>query len=482
MNETGSTLIAGLRFSLLLGFRRRMAPSGAATFWLAVLLSIVTDILLNLLLIRAPAEFLLDGLEGSALTVLKSLLLATFLSQMAQRPAWLWSIATWMVVMSLIMRAFILPILAASPDFDYSWLVFDQPALLPALGVWSFLGALRLWRWLEPGWDWVRVLAFAVFTALGFALPYMTTNYRLDYVYGYDEEETEEEEPDAQPLLPDNQSMEDLFAGQDALVDQLLSKLQPQVPGQVDIYFVGLAGYASENVFANEVHYAQALLDQRFATRGRSLALINHKQTLASTPLATERNLRRSLQGIGKLIDPEEDIVFLFLSSHGSEDHELMVELAGLPLRQITPEAVASGLSDAGINWHVSAVSACYSGGYVAKLKSETSLVMTAARADRTSFGCGADSDITYFGRAYFAEALNASDDFIAAFSAARRAIAAREQEQGLVASKPQIASGARMKAKLEQWRKQHGTRTEAAPALAFTPMFPVDKSSVDAP
>jgi hypothetical protein len=478
MNETGSTLIAGLRFSLLLGFRQRMAAGGAATFWLAVLLSVLGDILLNLLLVDAPREFFLDGLEGSALTVTKCLLLATFLSQMAQRPAWLWSIASWLVVMGLIMRAFILPVLAATPDFDSSWIVFGQPELVPAVAVWSFLASLRLWHWLEPSWDWVRVLAFAVFTALGFALPHMATTYSLEYIYGWGGDEETEEEVEAPPLLPDGQSIEDLFAVQDARVDQLLSTLQPQVPGQIDIYFVGVAAYASENVFANEVLYAQALFDQRFATRGRSLSLINHKQTLDTTPLATERNLRRSLQGIGKLIDAEEDIVFLFVSSHGSEEHELMIELAGLPLRQITPEIISSALSDAAISWHVSAISACYSGGYIPRLKSATSLVMTASRADRTSFGCGAESDITYFGRAYFAEALNASDDFITAFTAARRAIAAREEDQAIVASKPQIASGMRMAAKLAQWRSQH----QVGEPLAFTPVFPASKSSVDAP
>ena len=43
-------------------------------------------------------------------------------------------------------------------------------------------------------------------------------------------------------------------------------------------------------------------------------------------------------------------------------------------------------------------------------------MVITAARADRTSFGCADENDFTYFGRAFFNEALPASGSFFEAF------------------------------------------------------------------
>ena len=75
------------------------------------------------------------------------------------------------------------------------------------------------------------------------------------------------------------------------------------------------------------------------------------------------------------------------------------------------PDDLADALkTNPGIRWKVVVVNACYSGGFVDALRDDSTLVITSARADRTSFGCGADSDITYFGKAFLAEALNQHD------------------------------------------------------------------------
>jgi hypothetical protein len=86
-------------------------------------------------------------------------------------------------------------------------------------------------------------------------------------------------------------------------------------------------------------------------------------------------------------------------------------------------------------------ISACYSGGFIPLLADDRTLVMTAARADRVSFGCSEEADFTYFGRALFAEALHATDDLQEAFDLASRAVAKREQEDDFPASEPQISS-----------------------------------------
>ncbi len=57
-------------------------------------------------------------------------------------------------------------------------------------------------------------------------------------------------------------------------------------------------------------------------------------------------------------------------------------------------------------------VSACYAGGFIEPLKDDRTLVITAADAHHTSFGCGAESDFTYFGKAYFDQALRATYSF----------------------------------------------------------------------
>jgi len=101
-------------------------------------------------------------------------------------------------------------------------------------------------------------------------------------------------------------------------------------------------------------------------------------------------------------------------------------------------------------------VSACYSGGYVEPLKTDDSLVITASAADRTSFGCGDDVDYTYFGEAYFVDALKKTDSFIDAFAIAKQVVTAREAKQGFAPSQPQIFVGKRIAATLAQWQSQH--------------------------
>ena len=83
-----------------------------------------------------------------------------------------------------------------------------------------------------------------------------------------------------------------------------------------------------------------------------------------------------------------------------------------------------------GIRNRVIVISACYSGGFLDVLKDEYSLIMTAARRDRQSFGCGDTSVFTYFGEAYFVQALTREYSFIKAFYAAKRSIEQREAHE----------------------------------------------------
>ncbi|MCB1629987.1 MAG: peptidase C13, partial [Xanthomonadales bacterium] len=198
----------------------------------------------------------------------------------------------------------------------------------------------------------------------------------------------------------------------------------------------------------------QQLFDQRFGTRGRSLALLNHPDSTERKPLATLSNLRLALQGVAQRMDTEQDLLLLFLTSHGSDDHQLYVDLLGLPLDQIEPNQLRAALDDSGIRWRVLVVSACYSGGFIDALADPRTLIITAAREDRSSFGCGPDSDFTYFGRAYFIHALNQTSDFQSAFKLAAEEIAEREAEEERLASEPQIRVGAEISAQLEAWQR----------------------------
>ena len=94
-------------------------------------------------------------------------------------------------------------------------------------------------------------------------------------------------------------------------------------------------------------------------------------------------------------------------------------------------------------------VSACYSGGFLPALRGDTTLSFSAARADRTSFGCGSDRDFTYFGEALLRDQLAKGADILPAIEGARVAVAARERQEKLTPSEPQMLLGDGIKAQL---------------------------------
>ena len=256
----------------------------------------------------------------------------------------------------------------------------------------------------------------------------------------------EPEDPSAAgPSIADEQ----LFHRQQGLLDQALAALAPEEPGLEDLYFLGVAPYSSEDVFVRELRSVRKLFDTRFGTAGRSLVLMNGPDTLRETPIATATNLRAALAGLGRVMNPEEDVLFLFITSHGDQRHELAFELPPLRLAQLTPTALARMLGDSGIKWKVLVVSACYSGGFVEPLKDANTAVITAADARSTSFGCAHGNDFTYFGRAFFNEALAQTFSFAEAFETARGSVSERERAEGLSASSPQIHMGAAIRDKL---------------------------------
>src|SRR3546814_18531152 len=106
-------------------------------------------------------------------------------------------------------------------------------------------------------------------------------------------------------------------------------------------------------------------------------------------------------------MDRDEDLLLLYLTMHGTEDHELAVTFPPLLEEWITPPQLRAVLDDAGIRNRVVVISACYSGGFLPDLRDARTLVITAARADRASFGCGNESAATWFGRAWLVAGLN---------------------------------------------------------------------------
>jgi hypothetical protein len=249
------------------------------------------------------------------------------------------------------------------------------------------------------------------------------------------------------------------YAQQDALGREL-SKLEAERPGVADLYLVAAGFYAGEDVFMKEVRMIADLFSQRFDAAGRTVLLVNNPKTLHEYPIASLTSLREALAQVGSTMNTAEDILVLYVSSHGSDKHELVVDFRPLRFSPITPEALKSALQESGVRWRVVIVSACYSGGFVDALKDERTMVITASSAARQSFGCGASSDATYLAQALFGEALKKTYSFEAAFADARKLIEQWEREKSYESSQPQIHVGSEIRKKLQEVERRLVTKT----------------------
>lgn len=439
------TLVDTLKLAVMVRPRRPARRIGPGQFWLASALVAAIAMVESALAVGAPRAFDPGGFSGIAFYALFALLASYVAARALDRPASFWPLATLLLLLEALLaqgaRGLAALLADAFPGF------VDGTPTYWIWVAWLLLAARRTLDYLEPHRSWrVRGTTALLLTAALVAPPWWI--YRGDFFYpAY----VDDVDPGAAVAAPAFDA-ETVLTEQPQRVDDALARLAPQRPGVVDLYFVAFGSYGAEDVFRNEVLYAERLFEQRFGARERTLVLLNHADTVAQRPLATLSNLRRALDGIGARIDRDEDIVVLFVTTHGSEEHELAVELEPLPLNQVTPALLAEAIAHSGIRWRVIVVSACYSGGYLPALSAPEALVVTAARADRTSFGCGTESDLTYFGRAFLVEGLNETGSLTDAFAIARERIARREKDEGKLASEPQIAAGDRFAPRMQRW------------------------------
>jgi hypothetical protein len=242
---------------------------------------------------------------------------------------------------------------------------------------------------------------------------------------------------------------EAVLFSQAARIDGALEAVGRETSPLAQAFFLGFAGVGDQKVFAQEIGLASRVIGERYGTGARRLLLINDQRDLEGAPLATVSGLKYALLGLGSRMNPERDVLFLSISSHGTQDPAIAVSNSQLPLQDLTPEDLADALRESAIKWRVIIISACFAGGFIDSLKGPQTIVIAAAAADRSSFGCSNDSDLTYFGEAFYRDALPAAGSLRAAFDAAKAAIAVRERREHVTPSDPQAYFGKALEQKL---------------------------------
>jgi hypothetical protein len=344
-------------------------------------------------------------------------------------------------------RALLVPALSVAPYvLLLLWLLSDIPLLheRPVLAVSGALAYLEFvgLRTVRAAYGMVRVRAVLLAAALILAAPFVLDSFGLDTRLWLVDDAAQQTQDD------DVATSEGLLYDQPARIQAAVERVAPTVPGKPHLFFVGFAGVGEQAVFKREALYAEQVFADKFGTADRSVELINDDNDRDTYPLASVSGLDQTVKLIADRMDVDQDVLVLMLTSHGAQDG-LAVSNGSLPLAQLGPADLQEILDDARIKWRVIIVSACYSGVFLDELKSDTTLVITAADSEHSSFGCDDSRDLTWFGEAFLKDALPKASSFEVAFRTASTLIQQREAAEHQIHSNPQLSMGALIRQKL---------------------------------
>jgi hypothetical protein len=150
----------------------------------------------------------------------------------------------------------------------------------------------------------------------------------------------------------------------------------------------------------------------------------------------------------------------IYFTSHGTPTGMVMGDTLLSPAQMHDMVSSACGNRPS-----VIVMSSCYSGQFVQPLQADNRIIMTAARPDRTSFGCGEMDHYTFFDDC-FLRALPMAGDFPGLGGLVQQCVAEREREvKATPPSEPQVSVGPNVVFTL-RWR-------DTPPAADFPPRQP---------
>jgi hypothetical protein len=209
-------------------------------------------------------------------------------------------------------------------------------------------------------------------------------------------------------------------------------------------HIVSLGLWGLQNLFRTEANQAAAVLRTYYGRGGQVVVKANTRTAAVVTSAA----LRTALKGVSAQMDRERDLLVLVLTSHGTPE--------GIGIRTarhgelLSPGQLRQILGETGIANKVVILSACFSGIFTPLADAHT-LVITAADATHSSFGCSDRANMTFFGELFFNGSVPERPSLTEAFAHARTQIRrleeetctdARMRDNGACFSNPQIAGG----------------------------------------
>jgi hypothetical protein len=206
------------------------------------------------------------------------------------------------------------------------------------------------------------------------------------------------------------------------------------------LFYIGLALY-SEQWSENDVVELGNELREDSSYQVVPMIASNLHPHAGRFPVADDATMLSFVRTAAEQAGPQ-DLIFVHISTHGAP-HELARRIGDGETTALSSQALARMLGPLAGHPTIVVISACYSGSFIRDLQETRRIILTAARADRSSFGCGAGSRHTFFGEAELKAFGEPDRSLHQIFTAIRRNVAVMERRQHFTPSEPQVSVGA---------------------------------------
>jgi hypothetical protein len=210
------------------------------------------------------------------------------------------------------------------------------------------------------------------------------------------------------------------------------------------VWFAGFAMNATSHAFAGDLH----LVERRLSALEHPLLVYefsNERQTSGlHRPFATPSAFGETMQRIGEQLR-RDDLVLVLVSTHGSKGL-LSVNAANKDYAPFGAAQFERALKPLGDTPTIIVLSACHAGSFIPRLARDNRIILAAASAERTSFGCSFEDQNTWFIDALFGPQFDASKSLAELMAQAQATVAAREARMKFVPSEPQIWIGPKVR------------------------------------
>lgn len=216
-----------------------------------------------------------------------------------------------------------------------------------------------------------------------------------------------------------------LLAAQMVLAENAISKETPP-----RLIFAGFAMHSQSKAFRNDVISAEKIA---LAADPSAVIFKLNNPALgqdADWPFATTQNIEQVLKKIGALARPQDKVMVLF-ATHGHVD-VLAINFSAQEYPFVNAAFLTRAMADMRGKQTLIVMSACHSGSFLKPLAGPTRIVVAAAAADKSSFGCQFQSTNTYFIDALFNQAAPLEQSIMQMMDKAKIDVDLREKKQKL--------------------------------------------------